>query len=152
MLTRRKIRQNIVRTYDEPLKLRVIMGPQSECFSNAALSHFLEGVYQVSLDSDRMGYRLQGTRLQASPAEIISDPIPLGALQVLPSGQLILLMVDRPSIGGYPKIAVVCTADLPKVAQLNIGDSVSFQEVTLKESIRLLAEQEKRLREGIVDQ
>ena len=152
VLTGRKVQPDIFLTYDDPLKIRVILGPQCECFSETVTSQFLERVYQVSLDSDRMGYRLQGERLQARRAEIISDPIPLGALQVLPSGQLILLMVDRPSVGGYPKIAVVCTADLPKVAQLNIGDSIRFQEVSLVESMDLLAQQEKRLREGIVDQ
>jgi antagonist of KipI len=152
MPTYRKVRPNIFRTYDDRFRLRVILGPQREFFSRAAVNQLLEGVYRVSSDSDRMGYRLQGAPLHARRAEIISDPIPLGALQVLPSGQLILLMVDRPSVGGYPKIAVVCTADLPKVAQLSIGDSVRFQEVTLEESIDLLAQQEKRLREGIVDQ
>jgi antagonist of KipI len=151
MLTGRKVQPDVLRIYEDPLKLRVILGPQSECFSEAVTGQFLEGVFRVSLDSDRMGYRLQGESLQARRAEIISDPIPLGALQVLPSGQLILLMVDRPSVGGYPKIAVVCTADLPKVAQLNIGDSIRFQAVPLEESIDLLAQQEKRLREGIVD-
>ncbi len=151
MLTCRKAQAGIFRTYEDPFRVRVILGPQREFFSRTTVSQFLEGVYRVTLDSDRMGYRLQGSCLQAKRAGMISDPIPLGALQVLPNGQLILLMVDRPSVGGYPKIAVVCTADLPKVAQLNIGDSVSFQEITLEESIDLLSQQEKRLRECIVD-
>lgn len=147
----RKTRSDVFQTYEDPFRVRVILGPQREFFSRATVSQFLESVYRVTPDSDRMGYRLQGPRLQAKRAGMISDPTPLGALQVLPSGQLILLMVDRPTVGGYPKIATVCTADLPKVAQLNIGDSVRFQEVTLEESIDLLWQQERRLREGIVD-
>ena len=83
-------------------------------------------------------------------AEIISDPIPAGALQVLPSGQLILLMVDRPTVGGYPKIAVVCSADLPKCAQLCIGDSVRFDVLTIEQSVDLLREQERRILENVV--
>ena len=151
MLSCRMVQADIFRAYEDPFRVRVILGPQREFFSRATVSQFLEGGYRVTLDSDRMGYRLQGPSLQAKRAGMISDPLPVGALQVLPSGQLILLMVDRPSVGGYPKIAVVCSADLPKVAQLNIGDSVRFQEITLKESINLLSLQEKRLREGIVD-
>jgi len=149
-LTCRKVRPDIFRTYDDPLTLRVIVGPQIECFSRAAMRQLFDGVYRVRSDSDRMGYRLQGSILQANRPEIISDPIPVGALQVLPNGQLILLMMDRPTVGGYPKIAVVCSADFPKAAQLNIGDSVRFKEVTLNEALELLREQEERLREGIV--
>jgi allophanate hydrolase subunit 2 len=97
-----------------------------------------------------MGYRLQGNCLRAMRGEIVSDAIPVGALQVLPSGQLILLMVDRPTVGGYPKIAVVCSADLPKCAQLCIGDSVKFDVLTIERSIDILREQERRILVDVV--
>jgi allophanate hydrolase subunit 2 len=84
LLTCRMVQPDIFRTYEDPSRLRVILGPQRECFSQAAVNQFLAGVYRVSLESDRMGYRLQGTVLPAKYAEIISDPIPVGALQVLP--------------------------------------------------------------------
>ncbi|MFN8008241.1 MAG: biotin-dependent carboxyltransferase family protein [Terriglobia bacterium] len=146
----RKTNPELLQTYDNQRSLRVILGPQTECFPPEAVRQFFEERYQIQSDSDRMGYRLQSSPLKTLIPEIISDPVPPGAIQVLPSGQLILLMNDSPTVGGYPKIAVLCRADLPKAAQLNIGDSIQFQSIQLEEAHQLLRSQEEGFREGIV--
>ena len=92
-----------------------------------------------------MGYRLEGSRLVAPERDLISEATPTGAIQVLPSGEALLLMADRQTVGGYPKIAVLISADLPKAAQLCPGHRVRFREVSLPEAYQLLVQQEKRL-------
>ena len=92
-----------------------------------------------------MGYRLAGPRLRSPDSEMISEAMPLGAGQVLPNGEAVLLMADRQTVGGYPKIAVLITADLPKAAQLSPGHRVRFQVVSLQEAHQALAQQRKCL-------
>ena len=77
--------------------------------------------------------------------EMISDATPIGAIQVLPSGEALLLMADRQTVGGYPKIAVVISADLPKAAQLCPGHRIQFRAVSLEEAHQALAAQERRI-------
>ncbi len=147
----RKVRPEILWEYQDPFVLRVLAGPQSHCFSPEVIETFFQGGYRITPNSDRMGYRLEGPKLQASPQEIISDPIPWGALQVLPNGQLVLLMSDHQTVGGYPKIAVVISADLPKAAQLAVGHRIRFREVTLEEAHHLLRLQEEKISTGIIE-
>jgi antagonist of KipI len=85
-----------------------------------------------------MGYRLDGPPLYLTSAkEMVSEPVCTGAIQVPPGGQPIVLMVDRQTTGGYPRIAHVITVDLPLMAQLKPGDQVQFTEVSLEEAQRL---------------
>ncbi len=147
--TKRRVRPETLWEYRAPFTLRVVLGPQSRCFSENAISTLLTKEYLVTPESNRMGYRLQGPPLQRLPAEIISDPIPLGALQVLPNGQVVLLMADCQTVGGYPKIAVLISADMPKAAQLTIGHRVRFRTVSLEEAHRLLGEQQERISNAI---
>jgi allophanate hydrolase subunit 2 len=99
---------------------------------------FLQSEYMVTPASNRIGYRLQGPSIETTPKEMISDPVPLGAVQVLSGGQLVLLMADRQTVGGYPKIATVISADVPKAAQLTIGDRIRFRRVSLETAQQLL--------------
>ena len=93
-----------------------------------------------------MGFRLEGPRLQhSSGPEIISDATGLGALQVPSSGQPILLMADRQTTGGYPKIATAITADLPIAAQLAPGDAIRFAVCSLRDAMAALIAQEQAL-------
>ncbi len=93
-----------------------------------------------------MGFRLEGPRLlHARGADIISDATPLGALQVPASGQPILLMADRQTTGGYPKIATVITADLPVAGQLGPGDTIVFLVCSPREAMAALIAQERAL-------
>jgi allophanate hydrolase subunit 2 len=98
-----------------------------------------------------MGYRLQGLSILASPAEIISDPVPLGAIQVLPNGELVLSMADHQTVGGYPKIGVLISADLPKAAQLSPRHRVRFKAVALEEAHCATRLQEQKIKTGIVE-
>jgi antagonist of KipI len=102
--------------------------------------------YTITEKSDRMGFRLSGPALtHARSADILSDATPLGALQVPASGQPILLMADRQTTGGYPKIATVITADIGLAGQLGPGDSISFVVCSAKEALAALIAQERAI-------
>ena len=133
--------------YLSPRKvLRVTPGPQMDWFSESALRAFYAGTYRVSEQSNRMGLRLEGTRVsQSAGREMITEGISLGAVQVPPGGLPIILFVDQPTTGGYPKIANVISADLHRVGQLRPGDEIQFEQVTLEIARSLLIEQEKLL-------
>lgn len=109
-------------------RLRVMAGPHHAAFTDRARQTLLTSRYTVTPDSNRMGYRLDGPRLERVPQpEMLSDATPPGSLQVPASGCPILLMADRQTTGGYPKIATVITADLPVAGQLAPGDWVEFE-------------------------
>ena len=116
--------------------LRIMMGPQDHMFTRSAYDTLVGEQFVVTPDSNRMGYRLSGPPLQhAGAADILSDATPIGTLQVPASGQPILLMADRQTTGGYPKIATVISADLPLAGQLAPGDWVRFRRVTRDDAI-----------------
>lgn len=126
--------------------VRVILGPQDDYFTSESLELFLSSIYRVSPVSDRMGYRLEGPKLKhRQGADIISDAIPPGAVQVPGHGAPIVMLADRQTTGGYAKIATVISADLPVLAQLRPGDGVSFKSVSMAEAITALREQQAAL-------
>lgn len=121
-------------TPPEPARLRVLRGPQADEFGDA-LALFLASEWKVSSASDRMGYRLDGPKLaHLKGHNIVSDGTVNGSVQVPGSGQPIVLMRDRGSTGGYPKIATVIGPDLGPLAQRRIGASVRFVEVGIEEA------------------
>lgn len=131
---------------DQPTRLRILPGPNRESFTAHALEALQSGPYVVEAASNRMGFRLQGPPLAHSGgADIISDATPLGALQVPASGQPILLMADRPTTGGYPKIATVITADISAAGQLAPGDALVFVICGAFEALAALIAQERSL-------
>ena len=110
------------------VRVRVMLGPHQSRFSRGALQAFSSSRFIVTPDSNRMGYRLDGPRLEhVGGADILSDATPMGSVQVPASGHPILLMADRQTTGGYPKIATVITADLPLAGQLAPGDWIEFE-------------------------
>ena len=121
-------------------RVRVMLGPHQSRFSTAALRTLTSSRFIVTPESNRMGYRLDGPRLEFSGAvDILSDATPIGSLQVPASGHPILLMADRQTTGGYPKIATVITADLPLAGQLAPGDWIEFEpcsRVTAVDALR----------------
>ena len=120
-------------------RLRVLLGPHHARFTDEAVRVFTSTRYAVTQDSNRMGYRLDGAVLsQLEPSDLLSDATPVGSLQVPPSGLPILLMADRQTTGGYPKIATVITADLPLAGQLAPGDWVEFAPCTRAMAIEAL--------------
>jgi len=113
--------------------IRVILGPQADHFHPDALVAFLRDGWEVTAEQDRMGMRLRGAPLaHISPAaaDIISDAVAPGAIQVPANGQPIVLLADSQTVGGYPKIATVISADLPRLAHLRPGTHVHFQSVS----------------------
>ncbi|MBR0094363.1 MAG: biotin-dependent carboxyltransferase, partial [Synergistaceae bacterium] len=127
-----------------PNSIRVILGPQAEAFTDEGIENFLSQPYKVSKDFDRMGYRLEGAKIaHKNDCNIISDGMVTGAIQVPGSGQPIIMMSERQTIGGYTKIAVVITADLPLVGQSKEGDILKFKAVSVKEAHEALREVHK---------
>lgn len=107
----------------DEVTVRVVLGPQDDHFDAAALGTFLGTTWTVDATSDRVGCRLGGPRLEhAGPAEIVSDGMLPGCVQVPPDGRPIVSLNDGPTTGGYPKIATVVRADLPRLAQLVPGE------------------------------
>ena len=122
--------------YSDHPTLDVTLGPQQAAFTPAAISRLLNEEYALTAVCDRMGYRLQGPPLaHQGAADLLSEGIPLGAVQVPGDGQPIVLMADRQTTGGYPKIAVVTSASLPLLAQCPPdGGTVRFRAVSVAEA------------------
>ena len=121
-------------------RVRVLPGPHDEWFPPAALERLCRTRYEVTPESNRMGYRLRGAEpLPREAGDMVSDATCEGGLQVPPSGQPILLMADRQVTGGYPIIATVITADLPVIGQLAPGDWIEFDACTRADALAALA-------------
>ncbi|MFV0299064.1 MAG: biotin-dependent carboxyltransferase family protein [Hyphomicrobiaceae bacterium] len=115
--------------------VRVVLGPQDGDFTPAAIETFLGAPYTVSRDADRMGLRLEGAPLEHTKGyNIISDGIAPGSIQVPGSRQPIVLLSDRQTTGGYPKIATVISADLPAVGRLTPGMKIRFEKTSVAEA------------------
>ena len=131
---------------DGGARLRILRGPHDGMFTPDACDTLVRSRFIVTPESNRMGYRLHGPPLaHRGAAEILSDATPIGSLQVPGSGQPILLMADRQTTGGYPKIATVITADLPLAGQLAPGDWIEFESCTRAEAIAALRDLSSRL-------
>jgi antagonist of KipI len=127
-------------------RLRIMPGPQTDWFATAVQRQFVDTTFRLSPRSNRMGYRLQGPPLQrVREGELISEPVGIGAIQVPSAGEPILLMADRQTAGGYPKIGHVISADLPVAGQLAPGDAIQFEWCTRQEAIAALIARERHL-------
>jgi antagonist of KipI len=126
--------------------LRVMAGPQADWFEADALKTISGVSFRISPQSNRMGYRLQGPPLVRSRGgELISEPLGIGAIQVPSAGEPILLMADRQTAGGYPKIGYVISADLPLAGQLAPGDFIEFHLCSQSEAVAALIARERQL-------
>ena len=126
--------------------LRVLPGPQMDKFAAGALDVLTSQPYRIHPNSNRVGYRLTGARLQhAVAADIISDATPIGSVQVPASGEPILLMADRQTTGGYAKIATVIAADVCLAGQLAPGDEIRFVTCSRAEALDALRAQERAI-------
>ena len=143
--------RRLPRGYDPPTygahhEVRVVMGPQADAFRQDAVDVLLGSTFTVSLDSDRMGYRLEGAEVRhATGPDIVSDGNPPGAIQVPGSGVPTVLLADRGTTGGYTKIATVIAADLGKLAQAVPAQTVSLTVVEMEEAAAAAREQESVL-------
>lgn len=131
------------RPADAPL--RVVRGREWQAFTDAAWHVFESSAYKIGAQSDRMGYRLEGPALTLThPLEMPSEAVGFGTVQVPPDGQPIVLMADRQTTGGYPKVAHVCAVDLPRLAQRVPGEMIRFELISIDEAQRLLLLQSER--------
>lgn len=123
-----------------------VKGPEWGLFNEFSQHTLFNTSFKVSNDSNRMGYRLDGNELSLiQKQEMLSSAVTRGIIQVTPKGQPIILMADAQTIGGYPRIARVCSADLPKLAQCRPGDVISFNQITENESLHKLSELQKKI-------
>ncbi|MFB1097477.1 biotin-dependent carboxyltransferase family protein [Terribacillus sp. JSM ZJ617] len=142
--TGRSLHYDEIPKYQKEVTARVILGPHQDAFTDEAIKTFLSSSYEITPQSDRMGYRLKGPELSHKiTADIISEAIPLGGIQVPANGQPIILMADRQTTGGYTRIATVISADIPLLAQAAPGAHVRFKEVGMDEAQDLYFEKQK---------
>src|SRR4029079_10364353 len=124
--------------------IRVMLGPQADYFTEEAIATFLSSEYSIEFESDRMGYRLDGRTLTHEKGyNIVSDGIVTGSIQVPGSGHPIVLMVDNPTTGGYPKIATVISADVPVIGRRGPGRKMRFVAVDVKQAQQARIEQQR---------
>jgi biotin-dependent carboxylase-like uncharacterized protein len=135
---------------DQPI--RVVLGPQDEYFTEAAIQEFLHGAYTITPASDRMGFRLAGPLLEhKNDYNIVSDGIVTGSIQVPGSKLPIVLMADAQTTGGYPKIATVISADLPLLGVRGTGRTVRFQLVSREDAEKIRRAEHQHLLNVIRD-
>ncbi|MEI8145473.1 MAG: biotin-dependent carboxyltransferase family protein [Alphaproteobacteria bacterium] len=116
---------------------RVVLGPQDDYFSAVGVETFLSSTYTITAEADRMGYRLTGPQVEhAKGFNIVSDGIVTGSVQIPGSGEPIVLLADRQTTGGYPKIATIISSDLPRFGQQRPGGTVQFRAVSIQEATK----------------
>ncbi|MBO7746958.1 biotin-dependent carboxyltransferase [Paenibacillus sp. MWE-103] len=127
--------------------IRAVAGRELALFDDESRGRFFGEAFAVKTESDRMGYRLAGEALRLKEKrEMISSAVTFGTVQVPPDGQPIVLMADRQTTGGYPKIAQAASVDLPLLAQTPLGGKVRFEEISLAEAQRQYLLREKGIR------
>lgn len=132
--------------------IRIVWGPQDDYFSERGRETLVTSEYRVSKEADRMGIRFEGPTIEhAKGADIISDGIAPGAIQVPAAGLPIVLLADRQTVGGYAKIATVVSADLPRLGCLLPGHTVRFTPVSVEEAEAVRCDQETQLKRAIAD-
>lgn len=134
--------------YGQESDIRLIEGREMGWVNEASRQLLLSLPFTISTQSDRMGYRLKGPSLKAVfPDQLISTGVARGTLQLLPSGDLIVLMADHQSTGGYPRIAHVVSVDLPRLAQCRPGDRVGFALIGAAQAEDLLVARDQHLQQ-----
>lgn len=149
-----RVKKEYIPSYESSVKVRIILGPQDDYFSTDAIDKFLSSTYEVTKDSDRMGFRLEGPAITPNKYDIITDGLIPGAIQIPGNGKPIIMMKDAQTTGGYVKIANVISSDLSKLAQLKPGDKISFELIELETAHEILREKEgllEKIKEGLME-
>ncbi len=129
----------------DQIAIRVLAGPQGDYFTEGGMETFFSSQYVISDEADRMGYRMDGAKIEHSKKpDIVSDALCLGAIQVPGHGMPIVMMADRQTTGGYAKIGTVIGPDLWKLAQAKPGDTVRFIRCTDEEAVEALRAENSR--------
>lgn len=134
-------------TKKNPLPIRVVMGPQADYFTSTGIDTFLEHIYTVSNDSNRMACKLNGGVIETKHgSDMISDGIAPGSIQVAGNGLPMIMMADRQTVGGYAKIATVITPDLPLLAQCRPQDEIRFFKISYRKAVSIYKKEQKQIR------
>lgn len=129
--------------FKQDIVIRMVKGTEFDRFDKVNRETLLKNAYTLTIQSDRMGYRLDGSPISLTDKfELLSEGVTFGTIQIPPNGQPIILMADRQTTGGYPKIGQVITADLPSLAQLQPTATIRFKEVSLEEAETVFIENE----------
>jgi len=140
------VQVNPERFLRQPQEIRFVAGSHWETLTLAARDLFTSESFRLGSASDRMGYRLEGVSLEGTErGTIASEAVAFGTIQLPPDGNPIVLMADRQTIGGYPRIGEVASVDLSLLAQLKPGDKLAFRQISLPEAQDLVHAQEKAL-------
>ncbi len=145
-----EIHEEMIPDYTVEPAVRVVLGPQDDRFSRRGIAALFDAPYEMTQQSDRMGARLRGARIEHTRGhDIISDGVPLGGIQVVGDGQPIVLLADRQSTGGYTKIGAVCSFDIGRVCQVKPGQRLRFRQVSVAEAHEFLRAYRKELDSAI---
>lgn len=129
------VRHDGLLRFGKTARIRVVQGTEYDRYDAASKQALFNNSYTLTTDADRMGYRFTGPALSLEEQfELLSEGVTYGTVQIPSNGQPIILMADRQTTGGYPKIAQVITADLPTLAQLQPNSTIQFVEVTHEEA------------------
>lgn len=140
--------KNFIINENSPIYIRVFEDMQFKNIKEESIKDFFSKPFIIDSKSDRMGYRLNGPKVELSEKlEMISGEVSLGTIQIPPDGNPIILLADRATAGGYPKIAHVALYDIPKLVQLKPNDKIIFKKITLKEAEDLYLKREMYIEE-----
>ena len=134
-INKKFLKKEFIPKYEDELTLRVLLSYQYENFSKEEIKKFFSSTYLVTKDFNRMAYKLQGNSIKCDINGIISEGIAFGSIQIPKDGQPIVLLKERQTIGGYPKIGTVLNIDCFKLAQAKIGTKVRFQELSYENAL-----------------
>jgi len=135
------IKIDLSHLYSQTKEIRCVAGSEYDWLDDDSKTKFQSSAYAITSESDRMGYRMNGQALKNVNGDLVSTAVTRGTIQLLPSGQLIILMADHQTTGGYPKIAHVISADLPKLAQMHANLDLEFELVTQAGAEELFVQQ-----------
>lgn len=141
--TDRRLPNDLIPTFPHEQSIRIIPGTEVTDFTLKGIQTFLTSNYVVTEQNDRMGYRLSGLPIEHRiGADIISSGIATGSIQIPGHGNPIIMMADHQTIGGYTQIASIISVDIPKIAQIKVGDKIRFHEIKLSEAHKLIEARE----------
>jgi antagonist of KipI len=140
-------RANVFDFYSDSDNIQFLHGNEFDWLDEPSKAKLMEGAFVITPLFDRMGYRLKGESLTRRNEELISTAATFGTVQLLPDGQLIILMADHQTTGGYPRVAQIIGADRSKLVQNKVGEKINFHQVSLQEAEVLLVSQHKILRQ-----
>jgi len=133
-----RVQENYIPEYEKPLTLRILLSYQESYFSQEEKEKFFNSNYEVTLQSDRMGFKLKGQTINPQKGGIISEAIAFGSVQVPKDGQPIILLKERQTIGGYPKMGTVLAVDCFKLAQVAMGEKVRFEPINIDKAQNIM--------------